>query len=48
VLHQPPNRIPEIVENPQAGASDYRQSEAFHATMGRLQGLLAHEGESSR
>lgn len=45
VLHRPPNRTPQIVENPQAGAADYRQHEAFHAVIERLQGLLAHEGE---
>ncbi|MBX3000262.1 MAG: ABC transporter ATP-binding protein [Caldilineaceae bacterium] len=48
VLHRPPNRSPQIVENPQAGALDYRQGEAFHAVIGQLQQLLAQDGESLR
>jgi NitT/TauT family transport system ATP-binding protein len=48
VLHRPPNRIPQIVENPQAGAPDYRQSEAFQTVVARLQGSLTQDGEEKR
>jgi ABC-type nitrate/sulfonate/bicarbonate transport system ATPase subunit len=47
VLHRPPNQIPQIVENPEAGALDYRQSESYPTVIKRLQQMLAHEGEGS-
>lgn len=48
VLRRPPNQIPQIVENPGVGALDHRQSAPFQTVIARLQGLLAHNGESLR
>jgi ABC-type nitrate/sulfonate/bicarbonate transport system ATPase subunit len=47
VLRRPPNQVSQIVENPEAGALEYRQSESYPTVIKRLQQMLAHEGEGS-
>lgn len=45
VLHRPPNRAPQIVDNPGAGSMDYRHSDAYRALTAHLQAQL--EGEAA-